>query len=66
MSNAHETQVTDLAGRVALVTGGASGIGRAVAQRLADAGAHLIVLDRDETGAKQLAADVGGDHLVAD
>ncbi|WP_460869620.1 3-hydroxybutyrate dehydrogenase [Nocardioides pakistanensis] len=66
MSNVHETQVTDLAGRVALVTGGASGIGRAVAQRLADAGAHLIVLDRDETGAKQLAADVGGDHLVAD
>ncbi|GAB2744344.1 3-hydroxybutyrate dehydrogenase [Nocardioides pakistanensis] len=37
-----------------------------MAQRLADAGAHLIVLDRDETGAKQLAADVGGDHLVAD
>lgn len=66
MSNAHETQVTDLAGRVALVTGGASGIGRAVAQRLAGAGARVFVLDRDETGAKQLAADVGGDHLVAD
>lgn len=66
MSNAHETQVTDLAGRVALVTGGASGIGRAVAQRLAGAGARVFVLDRDETGAKQLAADVGGEHLVAD
>lgn len=66
MSNAHETQVTELAGRVALVTGGASGIGRAVAQRLAGAGARVFVLDRDETGAKQLAADVGGEHLVAD
>lgn len=66
MSNVPETQVTDLTGRVALVTGGASGIGRAVAYRLAAAGARLVVLDRDETGAKQLAADTGGDYLVAD
>lgn len=70
-----ETQVTPdnnagprpgLAGKTALVTGGASGIGRAVAARLAAGGAHIIVLDRDETGAKQVAADVAGDYVVAD
>src|SRR5690349_18955851 len=55
-----------LAGRTALVTGGASGIGRAVAARLADTGAHVLVLDRDEDGAARVARDVGGDHLVAD
>jgi 3-hydroxybutyrate dehydrogenase len=55
-----------LSGRTALVTGGASGIGRAVAERLATAGAHVLVLDRDKEGAEQVARDVGGDHLVAD
>jgi 3-hydroxybutyrate dehydrogenase len=63
-----ETQATSppLSGRTALVTGGASGIGRAVAARLAAGGAHVLVLDRDEAGAKQVADDVGGQHLVAD
>ena len=66
MTDSNETQVTALTGRTALVTGAASGIGRAVAVRLAEAGARTVVLDRDETGAKQLATDIGGDHLVAD
>ncbi len=57
---------TPLHGRTALVTGGASGIGRAVAEHLATAGAHVLVLDRDETGAKQVAHNVRGEHLVAD
>jgi 3-hydroxybutyrate dehydrogenase len=65
-----ETTVTPasgaLTGRTALVTGGASGIGRAVAGRLAGDGAHVIVLDRDEAGAKQAAAELRGEHLVAD
>ena len=61
------TQTTaTLAGRTALVTGGASGIGRAVSARLAETGAHVLVLDRDEQGAARVARDVGGDHLVAD
>lgn len=62
------TQITPstLSGRTALVTGGASGIGQAVSAGLASAGARVIVLDRDETGAKQVASDIGGDHLVAD
>ena len=55
-----------LNGRTALVTGGASGIGRAVATRLAADGAHVLVLDRDEAGAKQVATDIGGEALVAD
>src|SRR5512139_1120108 len=66
MNGPHETQVTSLEGRTALVTGAASGIGRAVAVRLAAAGARTVVLDRDEVGAKQLASEIGGDHLVAD
>ena len=61
------THVTpDLTGRTALVTGGASGIGRAVSVRLARSGARVVVLDRDETGAKEVAHQVGGEHVVAD
>jgi len=55
-----------LTGRTALVTGAASGIGRAVAARLAGSGARVLVLDRDEEGARKAAADVGGEVLVAD
>jgi rhamnulose-1-phosphate aldolase/alcohol dehydrogenase len=45
----------ELAGQVALVTGGASGIGRAVAHRLADAGAHVVIADRNGDGAESVA-----------
>jgi 3-hydroxybutyrate dehydrogenase len=55
-----------LDGRTALVTGGASGIGRAVATALSQRGAHVLVLDRDEDGARAVAEEVGGKPLVAD
>jgi NAD(P)-dependent dehydrogenase (short-subunit alcohol dehydrogenase family) len=47
-------------GHKALVTGGASGIGRATCRRLADEGAQVAVLDRDEPGAEKVAAEIGG------
>jgi NAD(P)-dependent dehydrogenase (short-subunit alcohol dehydrogenase family) len=50
----------DLTGRVALVTGGASGIGAGVCRRLAGAGARVVVCDIDLAGASALAEEVGG------
>ena len=50
---------TDLTGHRALVTGAASGIGAAVASRLAQAGAVVVAVDRDEAGLKELAQQLG-------
>jgi 3-hydroxybutyrate dehydrogenase len=50
----------DLAGRTAVVTGGASGIGRACAERLAAAGAKVVVLDREVEAAREVAGLIGG------
>ncbi len=56
----------ELAGRVALVTGAASGIGRATAERLASAGAHVFVTDVDGSGAEEAARRICGDGDAAE
>jgi NAD(P)-dependent dehydrogenase (short-subunit alcohol dehydrogenase family) len=56
-----------LAGRVAIVTGAARGIGRATALAMADVGASVVLVDRDGAGADAVAAEVtdaGGDSAV--
>ncbi|MDL4821208.1 bifunctional aldolase/short-chain dehydrogenase [Actinomadura opuntiae] len=56
-----------LATRVALVTGGGSGIGAATARRLAAEGACVVVADRDVAAAEKVAAELGANALrVAD
>ena len=66
ISPAAEGPGVDLTGRSALVTGGASGIGRACAGRLARAGASVTVLDLDDDAAREVAAEIGGEALQAD
>ncbi|MDZ4264467.1 MAG: 3-hydroxybutyrate dehydrogenase [Mycobacterium sp.] len=58
--------MTDLDGRTALVTGGASGIGAACARELAGRGASVTVADIDDVGAKNLAQEIGGTAWAVD
>jgi NAD(P)-dependent dehydrogenase (short-subunit alcohol dehydrogenase family) len=55
-----------LSGKVAIVTGGASGIGLATATRLAGAGVSVAVVDLDGGSALRVATEVGGLGLQAD
>jgi 3-hydroxybutyrate dehydrogenase len=55
-----------LSGRRALITGGGSGIGRAAALRLAEAGAHVLVVDRDADAAAAVAEKIDGTAVTAD
>ena len=59
------TDLIDLSGKRALVTGGSKGIGAACAQRLVEAGAHVTVADLDPAGAEAAAA-MGAEFVVCD
>ena len=52
--------------RVAVITGGAGGIGRATAERLASEGATVVVVDLDVEAGKALADELGGMFVAAD
>src|SRR5438045_6269609 len=52
----------ELAGRIALVTGAASGIGRAIAERFAEEGAHVVVTDVDVALAQEVADGIVQKH----
>jgi 3-hydroxybutyrate dehydrogenase len=56
----------DLDGRRAAVTGAASGIGRAIAERLARAGAKVVVIDINADAVHEVAAAIGGEPLPLD
>lgn len=53
-------QERDYAGKSVIVTGGASGLGRALVRLLSDKGARVIVADRDGSGAEAVAAELAG------
>lgn len=56
----------DLDGRIAIVTGAAQGIGRAIAERLQTSGAHVWLWDIDPEAADNAAAELGGKALGVD
>lgn len=58
--------MSDLTGRRALVTGGAGGIGAAIARELAACGARVTVADIDEPAAKELAHEIDGEAWAVD
>ena len=55
-----------LENKVAVITGAASGIGRASARRFAEEGARVVVADLDEAGGSALADEIGGLFVLAD
>ncbi len=55
-----------LAGRVAVITGGGSGIGLATARRFRDEGARVVVVDNNADAGKSAADEVGGEFVAVD
>lgn len=53
-------------GKVALITGGARGVGAEVARRLHAKGAKVVLTDLDEAPLKELAAELGEDRVLTD
>jgi NAD(P)-dependent dehydrogenase (short-subunit alcohol dehydrogenase family) len=66
MATASEPQAQVLSGKVALISGGASGIGLASAQRLHSEGASVVIADLDAAGGERAAAELGGIFVRVD
>ena len=60
------SQLLDLSGKTAVVTGAATGIGEGIARILAGAGAHVIVADIDTEGAQRVAGEIDGEAVDLD
>lgn len=58
--------LADLVGKVAVVTGGASGIGKGIAQHLISEGMRVVISDIEPEPLEATALDLGADHVVAD
>src|SRR3954454_17030752 len=56
----------ELKGRRVLITGAGRGIGHAVARRFAEAGCHLVLVDRDESSLTRVAGELDGTAHRAD
>lgn len=63
MTDTPETAGLDLTGKVAIVTGAASGIGTGIARRLAAEGAKVVIADLNEDAANATAQELGGDAM---
>lgn len=65
MQDSAVAKLFGLDGKVAIVTGAAGGIGRAIASLFADAGARVALADRDEAGAAAIARQMASDQVMA-
>jgi meso-butanediol dehydrogenase/(S,S)-butanediol dehydrogenase/diacetyl reductase len=58
--------IMDFSDKIAIVTGGASGMGAATARELAAAGAQVVIVDRNAAWATAVATEIGAESIIGD